>query len=169
MAVLDLVTYPDPRLRQECRVVEHFDDALRGFIAELEETMRSRPGGVGIAAPQVGRLIRVALVDTSGKPKHANHGRLVMANPEILEWKGMSLGREGCMSVPDFTGSVIRAKKIRVQFRDEHGAQHEISSAGYEARAIQHELDHLDGLLFLDKLVSRRADLAARQNPSPDA
>jgi peptide deformylase len=163
MAVLDLVTYPDPRLKQMCEAVDRFDDALCVMVADLEETMRSRPGGVGIAAPQVGRLLRVAVVDTSGKPKHANHGRLVMVNPDILEWKGMAIGREGCMSVPEFTGTVIRAKKIRLQFHDEHGERHEISSAGYEARAIQHELDHLDGLLFLDKLVSRRADLAARE------
>ena len=163
MAVLDLVTYPDPRLKQTCEAVDRFDDELRVLVVDLEETMRSRPGGVGIAAPQVGRLLRVALVDTSAKPKHANHGRLVMVNPDILEWKGMAIGREGCMSVPDFTGTVIRAKKIRLQYHDERGERHEITSAGYEARAIQHELDHLDGLLFLDKLVSRRADLAARE------
>jgi len=104
------------------------------------------------------------IVDVSNMRKPVdNHGHMIMVNPEIIHWEGMAKGREGCLSVPDFTGNVIRAKSIKLKFMDEKGQQHEIDSSGFEARAIQHELDHLDGLLFLDRLVSRRTDLFERK------
>lgn len=155
--------YPDARLKQMCESVENFDDELRTFVTELEDTMRAGPGGVGIAAPQVGRFQRIAIVDISSKPKMLSNGRMVLINPEITEWDGMAMGREGCMSVPDFTGNVIRAEKISFTAFDEFGEQHEYTSEAYEARAVQHEVDHLDGLLFLDRLVSRRTDLFKRK------
>jgi peptide deformylase len=137
-------------------------------VTGLEETMRAGPGGVGIAAPQVGRFQRIAIVDISGMRKlpanSTNTGRILLINPEITEWEGMTMGREGCMSVPDFTGNVIRAAKIVFTAFDELGEQHEYQCEGYEARAVQHEVDHLDGMLFLDRLVSRRTDLYARKN-----
>jgi len=163
MAVLDILTYPDPRLKQVSEPVTDFDAALRYFIADLEETMRAGPGGVGIAAPQVGEFRRIVIVDVSARPKIPNHGRRVLVNPEILEWDGMAKGREGCLSVPDFTGNVIRAERIRLQAQDEHGEAHEYEMQGFEARAVQHEIDHLDGLLFLDRLVSKRHDLFRRK------
>jgi peptide deformylase len=163
VAVLEILKYPDERLKQESVPVEIFDDALRAFVNDLEETMRAGPGGVGIAAPQVGRFQRIVIVDISSKPKLANHGRLVLINPEITEWEGMAMGREGCMSVPDYTGNVIRAERITFSAYDEHGERHEYECEGYEARAVQHECDHLDGLLFLDRLVSRRTDLFQRK------
>jgi len=163
MALLPILTYPDQRLKQVSAPVELVDDELRAFILDLEETMRSGPGGVGIAAPQVGKFIRVAIVDVSTKPKIEQHGRLVLINPEITKWDGMKVGREGCMSVPDFTGNVIRAEQIKLNYLDEQGATQSLESSGYEARAIQHELDHLDGMLFLDRLVSRRNDLFKRK------
>ncbi|MBI4829324.1 MAG: peptide deformylase [Nitrospinae bacterium] len=163
MAIQPILHYPDPRLAEVCAPVERFDDELRSFIADLEETMRAGPGGVGIAAPQVGRLIRVSVVDVSSKPDVKHHGRVVLVNPEILEWDGFAVGREGCMSVPDYTGNVIRAERIRLTAQDETGAAHEYAMEGYEARAVQHEIDHLDGLLFLDRLVSRRNDLFRRK------
>lgn len=164
MAVLEILTYPDPRLTQESQPVTVFDDALRAFVADLEETMRAGPGAVGIAAPQVGRSQRVVIVDCSGKKDlPTNHGRMVLINPEISEWDGVGVGREGCLSVPDFTGNVIRAERITLDAQDEHGAPLQFKCAGYEARAVQHEIDHLDGLLFLDRLVSRRNDLFRRK------
>ena len=163
MAVLEILKYPDPRLKQVAAPVTDFDAALQAFVADLEETMRAGPGGVGIAAPQVGDLRRVAIVDVSSKPGIPNHGRLVLVNPEILEWDGMAKGREGCLSVPDFTGNVIRATHIRVRAWDAHGEEHEYEMEGFEARAVQHEIDHLDGLLFLDRLVSKRHDLFRRK------
>ena len=163
MAVFDILTYPDEQLKQVSTPVERFDDELRHFIAALEETMRAGPGGVGIAAPQVGRFQRIVIVDVSSKPKITHHGRLVLINPEITDWQGYAKGREGCMSVPDYTGNVIRAEQISMEYCDEHGARHTLETGGFEARAIQHEIDHLDGLLFLDRLVSRRADLFRRK------
>ena len=163
MAVLPILIYPDERLKQVSVDVDVVDDPLRRFITDLEQTMRAGPGGVGIAAPQVGDFRRIVIVDISSKPKHPNHGRLVLINPEIVNWEGMLVGREGCMSVPDFTGNVIRAEKITLQALDEQGERRHYALEGFEARAVQHEVDHLDGLLFLDRLVSRRNDLFARK------
>ena len=165
MAVLPILTYPDPRLKQVSRPVERVDDAVRAFIADLEETMRAGPAAVGIAAPQVGRLLRIVIVDVSGarraSPDH--HGRMVLVNPVIVEWEGLAVGREGCLSVPEYTGNVVRAERITVRALDERGEPREYRCTGYEARAVQHEVDHLDGILFLDRLVSRRTDLFRRR------
>ena len=163
MAVLELLQYPDPRLKQASIPVQTFDGQLQDFISDLEETMRVGPGGVGIAAPQVARFERIIIVDVSSKPKIKHHGRIVLVNPEILAREGMTKGREGCMSVPDFTGNIIRAEKIQLQACDEYGKVQEYEMQGFEARAVQHEIDHLDGLLFLDRLVSRRHDLFRRK------
>ncbi len=163
MAVLEILKYPDPLLKETAAEVTEFDTTLRAFVHDLEETMRAGPGSVGIAAPQVGHLQRIVIVDVSSKPKIKQHGRLLLINPEILEWEGMARGREGCMSVPDYTGNVIRAKTIKLQAQDEEGEVHEYEMEGFEARAVQHEIDHLDGLLFLDRLVSRRNDLFQRK------
>jgi peptide deformylase len=162
MAVLDILVYPDPRLKQISKPVTQIDDSLRSFILDLEETLRAGPGGVGIAAPQVGRFERIVIVDVSCKPKIKHHGRLVLINPEILSQKGSAVGREGCLSVPEYTGNVARAKFVTLRAQDEFGQSHELQVERYEARAIQHEMDHLDGLLLLDRLVSRR-DLFRRQ------
>jgi len=164
---LDIIKYPDERLKQVSAPVENFDVELQRFVAELEKIMRAGPGGVGIAASQVGCFQRIAIVDVSGMRKlpadSSNNGCMVLINPEITEWEGMVMGREGCMSVPDFTGNVIRAEKIAFTAFDVQGTQHEFNSEGYEARAVQHEVDHLDGMLFLDRLVSRRTDLFRRK------
>jgi peptide deformylase len=162
MAVLDILVYPDPRLKEISKPVEQFNDSLRSFILDLEETMRAGPGGVGIAAPQVGRLERIVIVDVSGKPKIKQHGRLVLINPEIVSKEGSAVGREGCLSVPEYTGNVARAKFITLRAQDEFGKTLEFQMERYEARAVQHEMDHLDGLLLLDRLISRR-DLFRRQ------
>jgi len=163
MPVLELLQYPDPRLKQVSTTVQNFDAQLQAFISEMERTMRAGPGGVGIAAPQVARFERIVIVDVSSKPKISHHGRLVLINPEILASQGMAKGREGCMSVPDYTGNIIRAENIQLKARDEHGKVQEYEMQGFEARAVQHEIDHLDGILFLDRLVSRRHDLFRRK------
>lgn len=162
--MLEILTYPDSRLKQVCEAVTVFDAALKQFVAELEVTRLAAPGCVGIAAPQVGRAIRLAIVDISTKPKHKNHGLLILINPEITQWEGFDLGREGCLSVPDYTGNVIRAERIALRAYDIEGREQFYQMDGFEARAVQHELDHLDGLLFLDRLVSHRSDLFRRKN-----
>ena len=166
MAVLNIITYPDPRLKQVAEEVKVFDSTLHEFIRDLEQTMNAGPGGVGIAATQVGVMQRIVIVDVSTYPRLKNakhHGKLVLINPEIVNWQGMKKGREGCMSVPDFTGNVIRAENIHLKALDVDGNEHEYEMEGFEARAVQHEIDHLDGLLFLDRLVSRRNDLFVRK------
>lgn len=164
MAVLEILCYPDDRLKRESEPVEQFDDALKLFVADLEETRLAGPGAVGIAAPQVGMAKRIVIVDVSNMKKPVdNHGYLLMINPEITKWEGMAKGREGCLSVPDYTGNVIRAEKIHIKFQNIEGEWIEFDTEGFEARAIQHELDHLDGMLFLDRLVSRRTDLFQRK------
>ena len=163
MAVLEILVYPDSRLKQISQPVEKFDGSLSGFISDLEEAMRAGPGGVGIAAPQVGRFERLVIVDVSCKPKIKNHGRLVLINPEITDQEGHVVGREGCMSVPDYTGNVARWERIRLMACDASGVSRPYEMEGYEARAVQHEMDHLDGLLFLDRLVSRREGLFRRK------
>ncbi len=168
MAILDILTIPDERLKQISQPVENFDEALHAFIADLEETRRAGPAAVGIAAPQVGHFQRIVIVDCSQTRKPVpNHGHLVLVNPEILEWDGFELGREGCLSVPDYTGNVIRAERIQLIAQDPHGQKHEYAMEAFEARAVQHEVDHLDGLLFLDRVVSRRTDLFQRKIYQP--
>ncbi|MEA3242539.1 MAG: peptide deformylase [Pseudomonadota bacterium] len=163
MAVLEILTYPDDRLRQVSEPVKQFDAALQACIDDLEETRLAGPGAVGIAAAQVAWFQRVLIVDVSGRKKTRNHGHLILVNPEITEWDGFAIGREGCLSVPDYTGNVVRAERIQLDALDRDGNALCFEMEGFEARAVQHEMDHLDGLLFLDRLVSRRQDLFQRK------
>jgi len=165
MSVLDILVYPDERLKGESQPVEDFGQAFQDFVDELEETRLAGPGAVGIAAPQVDRQIRAVIVDVSRMKRPVpNHGYMVLVNPEITEWEGYEMGREGCLSVPDYTGNVIRATRIILQAQDRHGEMQRYEMEGFEARAVQHEIDHLDGLLFVDRVVSRRSDIFRRKN-----
>lgn len=163
MAVREILQYPDARLKQVSAPVSGFDTALHQLLQDLEDTMRAGPGSVGIAAPQIGVLQRVVVVDVSIKAGIAHHGRMQLVNPEIITRAGEVTGREGCMSVPDYTGNVPRARQLRLRAQDAAGRWQEWNCEGYEARAVQHELDHLDGLLFLDRIVSPRHDLFRRK------
>jgi peptide deformylase len=163
VAVLEILTYPDDRLRQVSEPVKQFDAALQACIDDLEETRLAGPGAVGIAAAQMAWFQRVLIVDVSGRKKTRNHGHLILVNPEITEWDGFAIGREGCLSVPDYTGNVVRAERIQLDALDRDGNALCFEMEGFEARAVQHEMDHLDGLLFLDRLVSRRQDLFQRK------
>jgi peptide deformylase len=164
MAILEILKLPDPRLKEMAEEVTLFDEELQAFVADLEETRQAGPAAVGIAAPQVGRSQRIVILDCSQTRKPVpNHGHLILVNPEIIEWDGFELGREGCLSVPDYTGNVIRAERIKVRSQDPGGTHLEFEMEGFEARALQHEVDHLDGILFIDRLVSRRTDLFQRK------
>ncbi len=151
-----ILTLPDSRLRRVAEVVNLFDSGVQQQFSVLDAAMRAGPGGVGIAAPQLGVNSRMIVVDCS-LARHAcrNHGLLYMANPIIIEHSEEKvLGREGCLSVPDWVGMVSRAKTVRVRFQDAAGVTHEIETGDFEARVVQHELDHLDGILFIDRVVS---------------
>ncbi len=158
----EILTHPDPRLRQVCEPVECFDEKLESAFARLEAAMRAGPGGVGIAAPQIGLMRRIVVVDCreSRRPCR-NHGLLYLANPRIEHAEGEALGREGCLSVPDWVGMVPRARRIRLSYEDIEGQTRELECSGFEARVIQHEVDHLDGILFIDRVVSTQ-DLVRR-------
>lgn len=146
--------------------METIDNEIHLLIGDLLDTMRDGPGSVGVAAPQIGVTLRVCVIDVSNN-RHGrdnNHGLLCMINPEITARSGAAIMREGCMSVPDYTGDVERATEITVRFLEPDGVRREISASGFEAVAIQHELDHLDGILFLDRIVSIKTGLFRRKN-----
>lgn len=162
MAVLEVLHYPDERLKRVSQPVTVFDGELVRFIADLDETMRAFRGCVGLAAVQVNRPQRIAIVDVSAKPKVTHNGHLVLINPVLLWREGGVIGREGCLSVPDYTGNVERAQRIGIEACDVEGKLRRYVCEGYEARAVLHEIDHLDGLLFLDRVVGAR-DLFRRK------
>ena len=166
MAVRNILLYPSPLLKTVCSPVDPADPAFQYLVGDLIDTMRDGPGSVGVAAPQIGVTLRACVVDVSSsrQGKESNHGLLVMLNPEITERSGAAVMREGCMSVPDYTGDVERATEIRVRFIDGDGVPHEIMASGFEAVAIQHEMDHLDGILFLDRISSLKTGLFRRKN-----
>lgn len=160
----ELLTLPDERLRQKADIVTDFNEDLASLLLQLEASMLAGPGGVGVAASQLGVLKRVIVVDcTLGLRPCKNHGRLFMVNPEIITKDGEVLGREGCLSVPEWVGTVPRARSITVRYQDAEGQVFEIESKAFEARVIQHEIDHLNGILFVDRIVSTK-DLIRRMN-----
>ena len=168
MPIQTVLRYPHPLLKKVSHQVEVIDSAIQNLIIDLLDTMRAGPGSVGIAASQIGVTFRVCVVDVSANRhgKENNHGLLCMINPEIIERSGNAIMREGCMSVPDYTGDVERATEISIRYSDPEGVAHEIATSGFEAVAIQHEIDHLDGILFLDRVVSLKTGLFRRKNYS---
>lgn len=168
MSILEILTFPDPRLKERSAPVDGVSAEISAFIGDLVDTMRASPGGVGIAAPQVGVLRRIIAVDVSAHRRggqEQNNGLLVLVNPEILARGGKQLVREGCMSIPDYTANVQRAQWVLVDALDREGKQVIVESIGFEAVAIQHEMDHLDGVLFLDRVVSIKTDIFRRKKP----
>ena len=166
MAVQKILLYPHPVLKKMARPVTGIDDEIRQLVEDLIDTMRDGPGSVGVAAPQIGVSLRVCVVDVSNNKlgRENNHGLLVLVNPEIVARDGAAVMREGCMSVPDYTGEVERATGMTLRFLDGEGVAREIEASGFEAVALQHELDHLDGVLFLDRIVSLKTGLFRRKN-----
>lgn len=164
MAVLEVLTYPDPVLKQVSEPVTEVDNDLKVFIESLVETMYASAGCVGIAAPQVGTLKRIIAIDASRNPKcENNHGHLVLVNP-VIEWQeGEVVGREGCLSLPALTANVRRAKNIGVSAQTPDGSQIKFDTSDFEARLILHETDHLDGLLFLDRVTCLKTDVFRRK------
>lgn len=164
MAVRNVLAYPDPILKEEAVEVETVNDKVKQVISDLLDTMEDSGHSVGIAAPQIGELFRIIVVDASKNKKcDQHHGRMVMINPDILRWEGVMPFREGCMSVPDYTGNVNRARKVMVQYLNEEMETKVIETEGFEAILLQHEIDHLDGVLFIDRIISKRTDLFRRK------
>ncbi len=147
MALLNILHFPDPRLRKVAKPVTEFDDELRQLVNDMFETMYEAPG-IGLAATQVDRHIRLLVMDVS----EARDRPRCLINPEILAADGEEETDEGCLSVPGFYEKVRRAEHIRVRAQDPHGEVSEFEASGLEAVCIQHEMDHLEGKLFVDYL-----------------
>lgn len=159
MAVRKVLLYPDPGLKRVCEPAPEGDE-LAGIVEDLTDTMRSFPGCVGIAAPQIGYFSRVAVIDLSEHKKapESVHGLTVLVDPIVVSGEGSEVAREGCLSIPQLTANVRRYVDARVETRD--GA-HDFE--GFEARCVLHEIDHLDGLLFLDRVDSLTQDVFPRK------
>jgi len=157
MTVLSVVQLPDAVLKRPADAVGVLTADVRRLCDDLVETMRASPACVGLAAPQVGVGLRVFCVDVTGHRKARScHGTVVLIDPEVVAAGATTTGREGCMSVPDLTGDVARATELVVRGRTPEGGERVLQVDAFEARAFQHELDHLDGLLFLDRVTVGR-------------
>ena len=165
MTVRDVLRYPHPSLKQVARPLDAEEPELVERVAsDLADTMRSYPGCVGLAAPQVDEVVRMIAVDVSEHPRATKqHGLLVLVNPRIMLASGTEVGREGCLSIPDLTANVRRATEIVVEALTPGGEMRVVETEGFEARCIQHELDHLDGILFLDRVDSLKTDVFQRK------
>jgi peptide deformylase len=157
--VLEVVRAPHTVLSTPCAVVDPTEPEIIQLAADLIATMRVSPGCVGLAANQVGRGLRMFSLDVSKHPKtRTHHGEFVLCNAEILEATRNEKGREGCMSVPDFTGDLKRATRLVVRGAlPGSGEIVELEADAFEARALQHEIDHTDGMLFLDRVAGAHA------------
>lgn len=153
---------PERVLKQ--RAVEATGQAIDSLVDDLVETMRASPACVGLAAPQIGVSRRVIVVDVTGHPKTKTcHGLVALIDPVIVDRSGKDSGREGCMSVPDLTANVSRSKRVVVSGKLRDGTETVIVTDGFEARALQHEIDHLDGMLILDRVSSLATDVFRRR------
>ena len=158
MAVRAVLELPDPRLKRVARPVGRVDDTARALAADLVDTMRATVACVGLAAPQIGVDLRAFVVDVTGHRKARScHGELVLFDPEVVRAEEPTMAREGCLSVPHFTGDVARAGRVLIRGLTPEGAERTVEVDAFEARAVLHEVDHLDGLLFLDRVVSHDA------------
>jgi len=157
VTVLSVVRLPEPVLKRRADEVGAITDEVRVLCADMVETMRASPACVGLAAPQVGVGLRAFCVDVTGHRKARScHGTVVLIDPEVVAAGPTATGREGCMSVPDLTGDVARAIELVIRGRTPDGLERVLQVDAFEARAFQHELDHLDGLLFLDRVTGGR-------------
>ena len=160
MAILDILKYPDAALKQTSSLVKNIDGAIAQLVNDLLETMYSAPG-VGLAAPQVGALQRIIVLDID----HENPGKTVykLINPVITRAEGEVVWEEGCLSVVDFTAEVRRSAQVEVTAFDEHQKEIKIEAEGLLSVALQHEIDHLDGKLFIDRISRLKRELYTRR------
>ncbi|MGK7911095.1 MAG: peptide deformylase [Synechococcus sp.] len=164
MAVLDIYEYPDPILRQPAEAVVDFGHEFQARIDDLIETLYASPGAIGLAATQVGLPLRVFLVDLH--PQQPESDLRVYVNPIIVRSSRWKMAREGCLSFPEYLATVKRAKRLAVKGCDRLGNSFEHDLEGFEAVVVQHELDHLDGVLMIDRIRSISKDWRLRESPT---
>jgi peptide deformylase len=162
MALRPVLQFPDPRLKRISVPVGAVTDEIRTLAQDMIEVMYDEPG-IGLAAPQVGEAIRLVVMDTHWTEEGAEKNPLVLMNPEIVEREGTLTWTEGCLSVPDYTADVERAARVRVRYRDLDGIEHEENAFELRAVCLQHELDHLDGVLFIDRISRLKRSLYAQR------
>ena len=161
MAVRTILTAPDPRLKKKSKPVASVDAGVRQLMDDMLETMYDAPG-IGLAAPQVGELRRVIVLDIDRE--EVKTGPLFMANPEIIEVSDEDLTyEEGCLSVPEHYSDVVRPARVTVRYLDRDGATREMACEGLLATCVQHEIDHLDGILFIDHISSLKRNMILRK------
>ena len=147
MALLPILRFPDPRLKKIAQPVVKIDDGIRRLAADMAETMYEAPG-IGLAATQVDVHKRVVVIDVSEEKNQLR----VFINPELLDFSGLALGEEGCLSVPGVYDKVERAERVTIHYQDLDGKEQKMAAEGLLAVCIQHEIDHLDGIVFVDHL-----------------
>ncbi|WP_437616548.1 peptide deformylase [Sorangium sp. So ce834] len=160
MAIRTILHYPDPRLRQKAQPVGDITPEITKLIDDMAETMYAAPG-VGLAATQIGEPHRIFLVDVASDNEPSN--LLVFINPEIVRQDGQQVGPEGCLSFPGISEDIKRAERVSVRARGRDGATFEIAADGLLAVAIQHELDHLDGMLMIDRMGTLKKRIVQRK------
>ena len=158
--ILKIVKYPEPVLQQPGEPVTEFNDELRKFVADMFETMYAAQG-IGLAAPQVAVSKRVTVIDLSMGKDPAQ--KLVLVNPEVILREGKQYEEEGCLSFPEIREKISRAAKVRIRAQDENGKWFEMDGEELLARAFQHEIDHLDGVLFIFRMSALKRDLTLRK------
>ena len=163
VAARPILLYPDPILKTPAAPVLPGDPVITPIIQDMLDTLQASPG-VALAAPQIGRLVRIIVVDVSRKKGEAGHGLVVLLNPCLKNQERGRIIREGCLSVPDYTGNVLRYEQTVVEGFSPEGTPVTLIASGFEALAFQHELDHLNGMLFLDRIQSLDTDLFRRKS-----
>ena len=151
MALRPVLQFPDKRLLGRSKEIDAISDEIRALAGDMCEVMYDEPG-IGLAAPQVGEAIRLIVVDTEWTDEDVDPNPLILVNPELSEHEGKILWKEGCLSVPDFEAEVERAERVLLRATDLDGKDVEIKAEGLQAVCFQHEVDHLDGILFIDRI-----------------
>lgn len=162
MPLRDIVQFPDPRLKQVSKPITEVDDALRELARDMIEVMYDEPG-IGLAAPQLAASVRMFVIDTEWSQEGGEKQPLVVLNPEISDREGEITWEEGCLSVPDYTANVERDAKITLRGTDLDGNPIEETAEGLRAVCIQHEVDHLDGILFIDRISRLKRSLYVKK------
>ncbi len=161
MAILKILTYPDPKLKKKSAPVEKIDKEIEKLLDDMAETMSDAPG-VGLAAPQVGINLRVVVIDVSARQQDSP-GLIELINPVIISTEGVQIEEEGCLSIPGFSSEVKRKAKVKVQGLDRKGKLFEYEGTGLLARAFQHEIDHIDGILYIGRLSRLKRELLKKK------
>ncbi len=158
MALREVLKFPDKRLRQMSKPIEQVTDEIRTLAHDMLEVMYDEPG-IGLAAPQVGEAVRLIVVDTEWTREDAERNPLILVNPEIVESDGQIVWTEGCLSVPDYEAEVERAARVRLHAWDLEGTEVEVDASELQAVCFQHEIDHLNGILFIDRISRLKRSL----------